>query len=142
MPVSFREIRDAFEFISVTAGHEHRAILCKKTGKIYTHSDFPDFEEFNDELPDDVDDEEKYIDIPDRYELDLGKPLVMDFARDVLPSDFEEIRDIFGRRGAYQRFKALLARRKALDRWYEYESQATNNALRDWCSLNEIELTD
>jgi len=142
MPVSFNEIRNAFEFISVTGGYEHRAILCKKTGKIYTHSDFPDFEEFNDELPDDVDDEEKYIDIPDKRELDLGKPLVMDFAGYVLPSDFEEIRDIFGRRGAYQKFKALLARRNALDRWYEYESQATDKALRYWCSLNEIELTD
>jgi hypothetical protein len=142
MPVSFKEIRDAFEFISVTAGYENRAILCRKTGKIYTHSDFPDFEEFNDELPDDVDDEEKYLDIPDRYELDLGKPLVMDFARDVLPSDFEEIRDIFRRRGAYQRFKALLTRRNALDRWYEYESRVTDEALRGWCSLNEIELTD
>jgi hypothetical protein len=142
MPVSFKEIRDAFEFISVTGAYEHRAILCRRTGKIYTRSDFPDFEEFNDELPDDVDDEEKYIDIPDRRELDLGKPLVMDFARDVLPSDFAEIRDIFTRRGAYHRFKALLARRNALDRWYEYESRATDKALREWCSLNEIELID
>ena len=142
MPVSFNEIRNAFEFISVTGGYEHRAILCRKTRKIYRHSDFPDFEEFNDELPDDVDDEEKYIDIPDKRELDLGKSLVMDFARDVLPSDFEEIRDIFRRRGAYQRFKALLARRNALDRWYEYESRVTDKALRDWCSLNEIELAD
>lgn len=142
MPVSFKEICDAFEFISVTDGYEHRAILCRKTGKIYTHSDFPDFEEFNDELPDDVDDEAKYIDIPDRRELDLGKPLALDFVDEFLPLDSDEIRRIFRRRGAYRNFKALLARRDALDRWYRYESEATEKALRDWCSANEIELTD
>jgi hypothetical protein len=142
MPVSFKEISDAFEFISVTAGYEHRAILCRKTGKIYTHSDFPDFEEFNDELPDDVDDEEKYVDIPDKRELNLGKPLALDFVDEFLPRDSAEIRQIFSRRGAYRNFKALLAKRNALDRWYKYESQVTEKALRDWCSLNEIELTD
>jgi hypothetical protein len=142
MPVSFKEIRDAFEFKSMSGGYDYRAILCRKTGKIYTHSDFPDAEEFNDELPEDVDDEAKYIDIPDRRELDLGKPLALDFVDEFLPLDSSEVRRIFNRRGAYRNFKALLVRRNALDRWYEYESQATDKALRDWCSLNEIEITD
>jgi hypothetical protein len=34
----------------------------------------------DEELPDDIDNE-KYIAIPDKRELDLGKPLVLDFAR-------------------------------------------------------------
>jgi hypothetical protein len=87
-------------------------------------------------------DGDKYIAIPGKRELDLGKPLVLDSARDILRKDFEEIRDIFGRRGAYQNFKALLARRGALDRCYEYEAKATEEALRQWCRCNEIELTD
>jgi hypothetical protein len=84
----------------------------------------------------------KYIAIPDKRELDLGKALVLNFARDVLPGDYEEIRDIFHRRGAYQKFKALLVRRRALDRWHEYENKATEEALRDWCSWNDIELIE
>ena len=71
-----------------------------------------------------------------------AKPLVLAFVDEFLPRDSGEVRRIFSRRGAYRNFKALLARRNALDRWYEYESQATDKALRYWCSLNEIELTD
>jgi hypothetical protein len=33
-----------------------------------------------DELPDDIDDDEKYFQIPHKRELDLGKPLVLVFA--------------------------------------------------------------
>jgi hypothetical protein len=98
--------------------------------------------ELDDELPDDVDDEEKYIAIPDKLELDLGKPLALDFAREWLPGDFDEVRYIFSRKGAYRKFRALLIRRKALDRWYEFESKATERALRDWCALNSIAVVD
>ena len=37
-------------------------------------------------LPDDIDDE-KYIAIPNKKELDLGKPLVLDFTREFLPDN-------------------------------------------------------
>jgi hypothetical protein len=42
-------------------------------------------------LPDDIDDE-KYISIPDKSELDVGKPLVLDFVREFLPDDYDEVR--------------------------------------------------
>ncbi|MGQ0686071.1 hypothetical protein [Bradyrhizobium sp.] len=142
MPVSFKEILDAFGFLDATGGYNYRAVLCRETGKIYTHSDHPDFEDLNDELPDDVDDEEKYVDIPDKRELDLGKPLAIAFVDEFLPRDSGEVRRIFSRRGAYRNFKALLIRRNARDRWYEYESQAAEKALRDWCEVNSIELTE
>jgi hypothetical protein len=58
--------------------------LCdRQSGKIYWHSEFGDNDE---ELPDDIDNE-KYIAIPDKRALDLGKPLVLDFAREFLPDD-------------------------------------------------------
>jgi len=47
-----------------------------------------------DELPDDVGDSEKYLQIPDKRELDLGKPLALDFARQFLPNDFDEVRSL------------------------------------------------
>jgi hypothetical protein len=58
-------------------------------------------------------DDEKYISIPDKRELNLGKPLVLDFAREFLPVDYDEVRHIFSRRGAYRRYKDLLVRRAA-----------------------------
>jgi hypothetical protein len=45
---------------------------------------------------------------------------------------------MFDRRGAYARFRDLLLRKKALDRWYDFEAKATEAALREWCELNEI----
>ena len=60
----------------------------------------------------------------------------------MLPRDFDAIRGIFSKRGAYGKFKDLLARRDALDRWYDFEAKATERALRDWCEANEIALTD
>ena len=95
-----------------------------------------------DEFPDDIDDAEKYVEIPDKRELNLGKPLVLDFVRHFLPSDFDEARQIFSRKGAYARFKDLLSRRGALDQWHDFETKAEEKALREWCELNSIDVDD
>jgi hypothetical protein len=29
----------------------------------------------------------------------------------------------------------------AIDKWYEYENKAQEEALREWCKINEIEIT-
>jgi hypothetical protein len=44
--------------------------------------------------------DEKYIFISDKRELDLGKPLVLDFAREFLPDYYDKVRHIFSRRGS------------------------------------------
>lgn len=143
MPVSFKELFDTFELVSMASPlGEYQAFLCRQTGKIYCHSDSEAFAEVNDELPDDVEDDEKYIAVPDKRELDLGKPLVLDFAREFLRDDFDEVRYIFSKRGAYQKFKALLVRKHALDQWYDFQTKATEHALRRWCAFNSIAVTD
>ena len=140
MPTSFSDIELSFEFVS-SSGGSHEAFLCRRTGKIYWRSDSSD--DLNEEeMPDDIEDEEKYIAIPGKRDLDLGKPLVMDFAREVLPNDFDEVRYMFSKRGAYKNFRALVTRRNVLDRWYEFESKATERALREWCEVNSVELAD
>jgi hypothetical protein len=91
MAVSFSDIQLAFEFVSSGGMGENEAYLDRQSGKIYWHSEFGENDE---ELPDDIDNE-KYIAIPDGRELDLGKPLVLEFAREFLPDDYEEVRHIF-----------------------------------------------
>jgi hypothetical protein len=141
MPVSIADITSAFEFANTSGSiGEFVAFVCKRTGKVYYRTDFSDDEEMNDELPDDIDDEEKYVALPDKRELGLGKPMVLDFAREFLPDDFDDVRYFFSKRGAYPKFKALLARRGAIDRWHAFEAKATEQALRDWCALHEIEI--
>ncbi|TCU06987.1 UPF0158 family protein [Rhizobium sullae] len=137
MAVDFNELLNAFEFVSSMGTGENTAYLCKETGKIYLHSDWADDVE---ELPDD-EDSEKYIPIPEKRELDLGKQLVLRFARHHLPDDYDKVREIFSRAGAYARFKDLLEHRHAIDRWYAFEQEATEDALRTWCEDNDIEVS-
>jgi hypothetical protein len=147
MAVKFEEMLLAFEFVESTGVlGEREAFVCRRTGKIYWRTDSSGLDELNDqlndELPDDIEDDEKYLAIPDKRELGLGKPLVLDFARQFLPDDFDEVRYMFSKRRAYQKFRALLTRRSVRERWYDFESKAKERALREWCELNSIEVAD
>lgn len=134
MAIEFKDILEAFEFVSFGQIYECRAFLNKETGSIHFHSEFGDYDE---ELPEDIDDE-KYIAIPHKIELGLGKELALDFAYQCLPNEAETIESFFRRRGAYSRFKELLEHKGLLDKWYEFESRAQAEALRSWCEANEI----
>jgi hypothetical protein len=52
------------------------------------------------------------------------------------------VRRIFKRKGAYARFKDLLQQKNALDRWYDFETKATEKALREWCDVNDVAIDD
>jgi Uncharacterised protein family (UPF0158) len=139
MAVRFQDILDAVE--AVSSGHlgENNGWLCKQSGRIYwqfANDDEPE------DLPDDVDDGEKYIQIPDKRELDLGKPLVLSFADEFLPQDFDKVRQMFSRRGAYARFNDLLDHRRMRQQWFDYRDKAEMEAVRAWCAENSIEVVD
>jgi Uncharacterised protein family (UPF0158) len=139
MAVRFQDILDAVE--AVSSGHlgENNAWLCKQSGRIYWQFGNDDEPE---ELPDDIDDGEKYIQIPDKRELELGKPLALAFASEFLPEDFDKVRQIFSRRGAYARFNDLLDRRSMRQQWFDYRDKTEIEAVRAWCTENSIEVVD
>lgn len=56
--------------------------------------------------------------------------------------DYNKVREIFSRSGAYARFKDLLEYRRALNQWYDFEAKAEEEALRQWCEENAIELAE
>src|SRR5437868_15339794 len=93
-----RQIGNGFEALSETGPIGYR-----RKGVIRAVAGLAEFGDNDEELPDDINDE-KYISIPDKRELDLGKPLVLDFAREFLPDDYDEVRHIFRRRGAYRQY--------------------------------------
>jgi len=136
MAVSFQKLAHTFQFVNADGG-SNTAYVCRSTGEIYWDSDLAE-----DPLPDDVEDEEKYLTVPSARDLDLGKPLALAFAKAFLPDDVFNVHEIFDRRGAYRKFRSLLRLRDATDRWYTFEAEATERALRDWCAANDIELVD
>tara|TARA_R110001592_G_C13136386_1_gene746993 strand:+ start:1944 stop:2243 length:300 start_codon:yes stop_codon:yes gene_type:complete len=94
MVIKFQDVDFAFSFVSSGGVGEHEAYIDRESGKIYWYSAFGDSEE---DLPDDLGNE-KYISIPHKNELGLGKPLVIDFANEVMPDYAEEISNIFSRK--------------------------------------------
>jgi hypothetical protein len=54
----------------------------------------------------------------------------------------DKVQRIFSAKGAYARLKDLMDRNGTLDQWYSFEAKAEEEALRMWCSLNSIELSD
>jgi len=134
--VNYSEIETAFMFVSMTPPFENSAYLNKKTGDTYYVSEYGD----SDELPEDIEENENYVSIPHKSDLDLGRNLVFDFVAANIPDEFERVRAIFSRKGAYARYKDLLEAKGQLEAWYKFENEATEKALREWCKENGIEL--
>ncbi len=134
---TFDEIYDAFLFVSSDSYGTNRALLCLDNGEIYYHSEDGVF----DELDEDEFDCDNFLVIPHKNDLDLGHTLVAEFVKQHMPSDFGRVQDIFSRRGAYSRFKDLLDHRRLLEKWYDFEKRRDEEALREWCRENKVELT-
>jgi len=127
----------AVDFVSGGALLDASAYICRETGKIWYESD-DSFEE--EELPDNLGDTNKYAEVPDKRDFDLGKPLVLGFVSQELPSQYEKIDSIFRRSSAYGRFKDLLHKYGSLDAWYKYEESATQEALCAWAKEEGFEV--
>ena len=136
MAVKFSDIENALFYVSMDQKFMHNAILCKETGRIFYTSEMGD----SDELPEDIDDPDKYIDIPHKTDLDLGKALVMEFTSKYLPDELDNVYSIFRRKGAYSRFKDFLDRKGVLEDWYQYENERQKGALREWCRRNNLDI--
>ena len=136
MPLNYDDLEMAVEFASFDSLGESEAYICVETGQIYLSSDAVDVE-----LPDDLDEEEKYLVVPSKRDLGLGMPLVLDFVADRLPSDLESVRSYFRSRGAYTKYKALLEERNILEQWYEYEQESIKQALLSWCQEHALDVS-
>lgn len=104
MVVRFSDIEDAFYYVSSASMYERAVILCRDTEEIFYTSELGN----SDELPEDVDDPEKYISVPHKNALNLGKALVLEFSSERMPDDLRQVHAVFQRRGAYGRFKEFL----------------------------------
>ncbi len=137
MEIKFSDIEDAFIFASSGQPYECEAYISQETGRTYYQSDYVDY----DELPEDIDDP-KYIVIPHKTELDLGKRLVLKFAYKYLGNNADDVEILFRRKGAYAQFKRLLDRLGKLDLWYQYESNALQKAIIEWCEEHKISMSN
>src|SRR4051812_19620793 len=105
---SFAELLEAYEWVSAGMDMEAEAYVSRVTGQVFLSTASGEFGDAEDELPEDVGNESLYIAVPNKHDLDLGKPLVFRFVRERLPEVQARVGKIFARRGAYGQFKSLL----------------------------------
>ncbi|MBI3713803.1 MAG: hypothetical protein HY253_12705 [Burkholderiales bacterium] len=138
MTAKISELADALEFASGADYFGNEAYVNREAGRVVFVSDeFCDIEDKPDNLDSDV-----WVQIPQKAELDLGVRLVTGFVGEFMPDLKMTVREIFQKKGAYARFKALLDAQGQLERWYEYEEAKTVSALQNWCVENRIVYED
>ena len=71
--IKHEDLSLAFDFVSAAAPTEHRAFVSLDDGKVYWVSELGGLEE--DELPNDLDTSDRYVEIPHKNDLDLGQRL-------------------------------------------------------------------
>ena len=134
--VKFSELLDAFHFGSLGDPFEHRAFINPDTETIFYLSEGFDTE---DEVPDDFETSDQCIAVPHKHDLNLGRHLVLSFAEEQMPDNYDVVAGFFRKKGAYRRFKDFLEDRGQLEQWYAYEAQAIELALRAWAEEAGIE---
>lgn len=127
--VKYSDLELAMQFVTGGSILDAHAYISRETGEIYWVSADSDAE---DEIPDNVDDCNRYAEVPQQRELDLGKPLVLKFAACHLPGEYEKVERIFRSKGAYSRYKDLLSERGKLEEWHRFEDAAVEEALIEW----------
>jgi hypothetical protein len=135
--ITFSDIQDAYLFVSSAPYGDHSAVLCMDTGKILYSSEMGGIDEIEDADPD----WEKCIEIPHKNDLDLGKALVFEFVETHMADAYDQVRQMFRSQGAYSRFKSMLESKGLLESWYDFEQRREEEALRDWCRDNKIQLS-
>lgn len=134
--VNLSDLHQALDWVSSAGAFENAAYICRDTGEIFWASD-PD--DFDIELPADIDDQDRYISIPHKNDLGLGRGLVARFVENQCPEHYEAVRDLFRSRGAYGRFKELMEAEGLLEAWFDYETRETGQALREWLEEHDFE---
>ncbi len=140
MPIVSRvQLEDVVEWVS-SDFLDNEAYICLRTGRIYWISGDPGAIDEEEEIPEDIHDSDKYLPAPDKRELDLGNRLVFDFVRQFVPQRYDDVREMFRRKGAYRRFKDLLERQGLLEEWYRFSDEQEAKALAEWCEVEGLEL--
>ena len=141
--VTWTDLHDAFLFVNSAPAGENSARLSLATGKIRRDSSWADiWVEPGEEASGKAESDDRLLNIPHKTELGLGRDLVLWFVEEIIPDFYEDVAHFFEKRGAYGKFKALLTEQGLLQEWYEFEKQAEEQALRNWCAENAVIILD
>ena len=84
--VNLDDLASSLEWVS-TDILDNEAYVCRDTGKIFWISGEAGVTD-EEEIPDDIDDSDAYVPVPDKRDLDLGSHLVFEFTAQFLPQHY------------------------------------------------------
>jgi hypothetical protein len=123
----------AVEHVTVGGSYGAAAYVDLHTGAILWAGDG-----MEEPLPDDIDNEERYLPVPSRKELGLGRNDALAFTEQHAPQLLERAEYIFSAAGAFDRFKHLMRERDLLDAWYAYQDKRLWEELEAWAELHDL----
>ena len=85
--VKYDGLETAFAFVSSAPPTENAAYISLDTGTIYWTSEFNPLDE---EVPDDLETSDRYIAVPHKNDLDLGRNLALRFVTQELPDQADQ----------------------------------------------------
>jgi hypothetical protein len=135
--VDLDELAQAMDWVSSSIAFDNAAYVSRETGQVFWVGDAVDEP---DDFPEDIEDGTKFVAVPSKQDLDLGRALAIDFVEKNLPSALAEVHAAFRREGAYRRFKGRLERAGLLDAWFAFEAAATKHALESWAVAQGLQL--
>ena len=138
--VSLSDLEDAHLWVNAGSPGEMEAFIEIATGRIFMRSAHADLSDEM-EIPEDIDDRKRYLEIPSSRDVDLGRSVLIEFVERYLPADADLVRSYFQRSGAFRRSKDLLEHRGKLDEWHAYENEIVKTALKEWATENGFDVT-
>lgn len=137
--VKWADLEDAFDFVNSAKKGENVARLSLASGQIELQSVWTELwaEETETKAAGG-----ETLDIPHKTDLGLGRDLVLWFVEEVIPEQLDDVAEIFQKRGAYAKFRALLEEEGLTQQWYLFEAEAEKQGLKSWCEENGISILD
>jgi hypothetical protein len=135
IPVKADDLIEALDWIQADIQSDHAAYVERATGEVICFSP-----ELDEDDPEDFENDERFLAVPNRFDLELGARTALDFARSHMPDDAERVASYFRGKGAFRRFKDLLDLRGQTEAWYEFEHHAAKLAFKAWCEAHGFEL--
>ncbi len=91
--VKHDDLSMVLDFVSSAAPLDRNAYVSLDTGKVYWTSDLNDA--FDEEIPDDLESSDRYLAIPHKNELGLGRSLALQFVAQKLPECYGQVEGFF-----------------------------------------------
>ncbi len=135
-PLDRDDLHLAVEFVTGAGSYGVEAYIDLRSGAILYGGSGAE-----EPLPKGIHNKKRYLRVPTRKELGLGRDDALAFTEQHTPQLMERAEYIFNAAGAFDRFKHLMREHGLLDAWYAYQDQRLWEELEAWAEMHDLRLS-